>query len=150
MFVAQNSGNQRRGGRRSGGRQRSYAPQPNAYKMYGGTAAVVVAAFVGYLMYIGVVWWVAYFVAINVVTFLMFGFDKAIASGSFMRVPERVLFALALFGASPALLLGQKVFRHKTVKPSFQFIFWLIVVVQLGLLAYFGYGEIVPGANVNF
>lgn len=102
----------------------------------------VCALISGYLIYTGVTWWASYLLALNAVTFLLFGFDKAIASGSFVRVPERLLYVLAFLGASPALLAGQKIFHHKTLKTSFQFIFWVIVVLQIAFIVYFFYGDV--------
>lgn len=111
------------------------------YKAYSFVVVVVSGVVTGYLIYTGVLWWAAYLLAVNAVTFLLFGFDKAIASGSFTRVPERVFYAVAFLGASPALLIGQKVFHHKTLKTSFQIIFWVIVTAQTALIAYVLYRD---------
>ncbi len=90
----------------------------------------------GYFLTRDVVWWAAYLAGINIATFIIFGFDKAASSGALMRVPERVIYIAALCGATPAVLIGQKVFRHKTVKTSFQLIFWIIVVAQVAIIAF--------------
>ncbi|MEM7531207.1 MAG: cold shock and DUF1294 domain-containing protein [Chloroflexota bacterium] len=74
---------------------------------------------------------VAYLVAVNITTFLIYGYDKFIAGRDVLRVPERVLHTLALIGGSPAGLLAQRVFRHKTIKSSFQLVYWAVVVVQV-------------------
>ena len=80
----------------------------------------------------------SYIIAVNIITFLLYGYDKWVAGSSFTRLPEKVLHGLAVLGGSPAALLAQKIFRHKTVKKSFQVVYWLIVVVQLvGLIWYF-------------
>jgi uncharacterized membrane protein YsdA (DUF1294 family) len=71
---------------------------------------------------------------VNLATMLLYGYDKAVAGGSKLRVPERVLHVLALVGGSPAALLSQQLFRHKSVKPSFRRVFWLIVVLQLAAI----------------
>jgi uncharacterized membrane protein YsdA (DUF1294 family) len=72
----------------------------------------------------------AWLVAINGVTFCIYGYDKAIAKGRRRRVPERVLLVLALsFGALGALI-GMRLFRHKTAKSVFQRKFWLVVLLQ--------------------
>jgi uncharacterized membrane protein YsdA (DUF1294 family) len=76
----------------------------------------------------------AWLLAVNLVTFLTYGYDKGIAGSSRMRVPERVLLLLALAGGSPAALLGMRLFHHKTVKSSFQHKFWLVLLVQAVLL----------------
>lgn len=68
---------------------------------------------------------------VNVATVALYGYDKAVAGGSWRRVPESVLHLLTFVGGSPAALLSQALFRHKTVKPSFRRIYWLIVVLQV-------------------
>ena len=73
----------------------------------------------------------AYFASVNIVTLCAYGFDKKIAGSSWVRVPEKVLHVLSLAGGSPAALLAQRVFRHKTIKTRFQVVYWLIVFVQL-------------------
>ena len=79
----------------------------------------------------------AYILSINLVTFLLYGYDKFISSGKRLRVPELNLQALALLGGSPSALFAQKFFRHKTIKGSFQIVYWLIVILQIGLLIFF-------------
>ena len=77
---------------------------------------------------------ISYLIAINITTFTLYGYDKFISSGESLRVPELNLQTLALLGGSPAALLAQKFFRHKTIKSSFQVIYWLIVLGQIGLI----------------
>ena len=59
-------------------------------------------------------------VIINVVTFVIFGIDKAKSKGKGMRVPEIVLLLLSLFFGGVGALLGMVVFNHKTSKPLFR------------------------------
>jgi len=77
----------------------------------------------------------AYLIAVNIVTFLIYGFDKRQAVQSNIRVPELLLHLLALIGGSPAAAIAQIVFRHKTKKTRFRIIFFLIIGVQIA--AYF-------------
>ena len=78
----------------------------------------------------------AYFIAINLVTLIMYFYDKKISQRRGVRVPERILHGLSFFGGSICGLIAQKVFRHKTKKGSFLFVYWLIVILQLGLIFY--------------
>ena len=78
---------------------------------------------------------VVYFIALSVCAFVLCAYDKKVAGGAFTRVPENVLFGVALLGGTPGLLLGMNVFRHKTRKLSFQLIFAVIMIVQ-ALVAY--------------
>ncbi|CAA6812124.1 MAG: Unknown protein [uncultured Sulfurovum sp.] len=77
---------------------------------------------------------IAYLLAINISTFSLYGYDKYISSSEKLRVPELNLQTLSLLGGSPAALLAQKFFRHKTIKGSFQIVYWVIVVGQVGLI----------------
>ncbi|MBD3793717.1 MAG: cold shock and DUF1294 domain-containing protein [Campylobacterales bacterium] len=75
-----------------------------------------------------------YLIAINITTFLLYGYDKQLAQTDKVRVPERTLHMLALLGGSPAGLIAQRFFRHKTLKSSFQILYWAIVLLQVGVL----------------
>ncbi len=76
----------------------------------------------------------AWLLALTVVTFWTFGYDKAIAGGSQLRVPENVLFALVFWGGTLGALLARPFFHHKTIKFSFRLKFWTVVIVQIGLI----------------
>jgi uncharacterized membrane protein YsdA (DUF1294 family) len=73
----------------------------------------------------------AYLVSANVMTLMLYGYDKRQAIVGGFRVPELVLHVGALFGGSPAALLGQGLFRHKTRKLRFQAVFGAIVLLQI-------------------
>lgn len=62
------------------------------------------------------------------VTFLMFGVDKWRARRSADRVSEWALCVAGAFGGWPAGLLAMMVFRHKTVKWTFQFKYALALI----------------------
>ena len=80
-------------------------------------------------------WGLAWLLGINLVTLLAYGFDKAIAGRSVARVPERILLLLALVGGSPLAVVAMRVFRHKTIKPSFRTAFRIVLGVQVIVLA---------------
>ena len=71
--------------------------------------------------------------AVNVVTFAVYGIDKAKAKRGAWRVPERTLFLLPLLGGSLGALLGMKVFHHKTKHWYFVWGIPLILVAQIAL-----------------
>ena len=79
-------------------------------------------------------WLPAWFIAVNAVTFVLFGADKVAAMRHFSRVRERTLYLFALAGGSPAALAAQYLFRHKVSKRRFVWMFWLIVALQAALL----------------
>jgi uncharacterized membrane protein YsdA (DUF1294 family) len=78
----------------------------------------------------------AYLIAVNVFTLLLYGWDKLMSARGRLRVPELVFHGLHLVGGSPCGLLGQKAFRHKTMKTRFRVLFWLVFALQVGVLMY--------------
>ena len=52
-------------------------------------------------------WLVAWLVPVNVVTFLLYAYDKPAARAGRLRVPERLLHVHALIGGSPAAIASQ-------------------------------------------
>lgn len=67
---------------------------------------------------------------LSVLTFLAYRSDKRRAEAGAQRISEATLHALALMGGWPGAFLGQRMFRHKTSKLSFQFVFWFVVLVH--------------------
>lgn len=56
--------------------------------------------------------------------------DKRRAEAEQWRVSENMLHLLELVGGWPGAFLAQHLFRHKTSKLSYQFVFWLIVLLH--------------------
>ncbi len=111
----------------------------STYRFYGALALAAVALGVFVLIRLGLSFGEglpAYLVTINLVTLVGYGYDKLIAGTGTPRVPESLLHTLALLGGSPAALLAQRWFRHKTLSVSFRVVFWTIVALQcVALLA---------------
>ncbi len=76
----------------------------------------------------------AYIATVNTVGFMMYALDKFLAKRSWLRVPESLLHLLAFAGATPAAIVAQQLFWHKTTKRSFQVMFWLIALVQVAFV----------------
>ena len=74
---------------------------------------------------------IGYLVIINVIAFTVFGADKAKAKRNAWRVPEKMLFLLALLGGGLGAFLGMRVFHHKTKHWSFQVFIPLILVLEI-------------------
>lgn len=70
--------------------------------------------------------------AINVVTFVAFGVDKARAVAGGRRIAENELLFLALVGGSPAAFCARRAFRHKTRKQPFSTRLQIIGILQIG------------------
>jgi uncharacterized membrane protein YsdA (DUF1294 family) len=81
----------------------------------------------------------AYFVGINLATFLIYRLDKYKAKHRSWRIPERTLLFFAWIGGCVGALLGMWCFHHKTRKLKFcicvplALIFWLCL---MGLLVF--------------
>ena len=76
-----------------------------------------------------------YLIAINVVTFAIFGYDKLIAPTQATRVPEAILLALTALGGCVGGIIARPVFRHKTLKAPFRLAFWLCVLASIAVIA---------------
>ena len=72
----------------------------------------------------------AHLVAINIVGFTFYAYDKLAGMRSWSRVPELVLHILVVLGATPMAIVAQQLFWHKTTKRRFQIIFWVIALFQ--------------------
>ena len=75
-----------------------------------------------------------YLVAMNVVTFFMYGIDKWKAKRSKWRISEATLLGMAVIGGSIGAWLGMRVWHHKTMHKKFQFGIPLIIVAQVAMI----------------
>lgn len=75
-----------------------------------------------------------YLIAINVVTFFVYGIDKLKAKKSKWRIPEATLLMLAVIGGSIGAWLGMKVWHHKTLHKKFKYGLPLILMAQVALV----------------
>ena len=75
-----------------------------------------------------------YFLAVNLATFGLYAYDKAVAGRGRLRVPEAVLHTLALVGGTVAALVGQRLLRHKVSKVVFQRVFLATALLQAALV----------------
>jgi len=95
---------------------------------------VVIAALV---MTSRTLWWLLpWYLALSVVTYLLYGWDKVSASGGHRRTPESTLNGLALLGGWPGGWVAQHAWRHKSRKTSFQVAFWSATLVNVGALVF--------------
>ena len=73
---------------------------------------------------------------INLITLVIYAWDKAAARRHARRVPERVLLGAAvLFGALGALI-GMMLLRHKTKHWYFMLLVPLALLVQMSVIGY--------------
>ncbi len=103
----------------------------NPYMLYTIVAVAIVAVIGGALFLLfGWYWLLDYLIAINIAAFALYGYDKNAAQNKRLRVPERVLHGVELFGGTPGAFIAQRVFHHKTRKVSYRIVFWLIFAIQ--------------------
>jgi uncharacterized membrane protein YsdA (DUF1294 family) len=89
----------------------------------------------GYMLgYVSMALFIVYGV-MSSVAFILYGVDKYAAIKGGQRIPENRLHLCSLLGGWPGALLAQSMFRHKTRKQSFQMQFWLVSLINSGLLA---------------
>ncbi len=74
-----------------------------------------------------------YLLAVNVVTFIVYGIDKYKAKHAKWRISEATLLLLAVSGGSIGAWLGMKVWHHKTMHKKFKYGVPVIFILQVAL-----------------
>ncbi|AFY69603.1 protein of unknown function DUF1294 [Thalassoporum mexicanum PCC 7367] len=74
---------------------------------------------------------IAYLMVVNGLVLVLYVFDKQSAQRKGLRISENTFHLLTLMGGTLGAILGQKLFRHKTRKSSFQTVFRIIVAAQI-------------------
>lgn len=77
---------------------------------------------------------VIYLAAVNIITFIMFGADKARAAKGRWRISEAALILAALLGGSTGALAGMRIFHHKTRHRKFTIGIPVILALQIILM----------------
>ena len=75
-----------------------------------------------------------YLVAINLLTYALYWQDKRAAINGSWRISEGTLLLSGLAGGTFGAFFAQRQLRHKNRKATFQFKFWALTVIQIGLL----------------
>jgi len=73
----------------------------------------------------------------SLVAFIAYALDKSAARNDRWRTQESTLHLFALAGGWPGALAAQRLLRHKSRKPSFQFAFRVTVILNCCALAWF-------------
>lgn len=92
-------------------------------------------AWIAYVLALGALnklpWkFVVAWIAINVLTYVVYAADKSSAKRGRWRIPEARLHLLALVGGWPAAAVAQQRLRHKSSKGEFRAVFWVTVIVN--------------------
>ena len=82
------------------------------------------------------------FLFLNLVAFILIGYDKFLAKNHKSRISERTLLTFVLIGGTIGSGLAVLIFRHKTAKRSYLLKFWSIIVFQL-LIGWYYLSEII-------
>lgn len=97
--------------------------------------SIVLVAITSYWLLTIAGFWQGVFICINLGALYCYGLDKyRAANNSRKRIPERFLLGVAVIGGVPGSIIGQLIFRHKTLKQPFRNIFWAIAILQVIIL----------------
>ncbi len=77
-----------------------------------------------------------YLLAVNLITFVLYGVDKRRARRDAWRIPEKTLLLLPLIGGSVGGILGMRLFHHKTKHWYFCYGLPFMLLVQAAAAAY--------------
>lgn len=77
-----------------------------------------------------------YLLAINIIAFIIYGFDKYKAKKHKWRIPETSLLLTAVIGGSIGAWIGMRLWHHKTMHKKFKYGIPFILTLQLILLIY--------------
>lgn len=80
-----------------------------------------------------------YLLAINILTFIIYGIDKLKAKEHWWRISEFTLLLLAILGGSIGAWIGMKVWHHKTMHKKFKYGVPTIFLLQVTLCAIYFY-----------
>ena len=72
--------------------------------------------------------------ALNLLTFIVYGIDKWKAVKGKWRIPEATLLILAVIGGSIGALLGMQIWHHKTRHLKFKYGVPFILLAQIVLI----------------
>lgn len=77
-----------------------------------------------------------YLLAVNVLTFIVYGVDKWKARSGRWRVPEATLIGLAALGGSVGAWLAMQLFHHKTQKKRLHYGVPALFVLQVAAVLF--------------
>ena len=88
---------------------------------------------------------VGWYVALGLITYIMYAKDKAAAQSGQWRTPEMTLHILSALGGWVGALVAQTYLRHKSQKSDFRIAYYLTVVINLAGLLFIMAGEDLAG-----
>ncbi len=76
------------------------------------------------------------YLAASLVTFVIYAMDKSAAKKGKWRTQESTLHLLSLVGGWPGAIIAQQKLRHKSKKQNFRIIFWITVLLNIGIFVW--------------
>lgn len=83
------------------------------------------------------------FLAVNLIAFVLIGYDKKLAQNNKRRISEKALLLWVAVGGTVGSSLAMSIFRHKTAKTSYLLKFFGIVSLQIITLIALFYFDLV-------
>lgn len=77
-----------------------------------------------------------YLLAINIVSFFLYGIDKYKAKKGRWRISEATLLMMAVIGGSIGAWVGMRLWHHKTMHKKFKYGIPIIIILQVCLVVY--------------
>lgn len=77
-----------------------------------------------------------YLLAVNTLTFLLYGIDKYKAKKGRWRISEATLLTMAAIGGSIGAWIGMRTWHHKTMHKKFKYGIPVIIIMQIALVVY--------------
>ncbi|MBC3872892.1 DUF1294 domain-containing protein [Undibacterium flavidum] len=77
---------------------------------------------------------IAYYGCVNLICFVLYGWDKAAARTKKSRISEKALHSWAFAGGAIGALCAQSFFRHKTQKTFFKWFSWFCLGLHVAVL----------------
>ena len=71
------------------------------------------------------------FLFLNIVAFVLTGYDKFLAKNNKKRISEKTLLTFVLIGGTTGSGIAMLIFRHKTAKRSYLVKFFGILLIQV-------------------
>ncbi|WP_254454466.1 DUF1294 domain-containing protein [Flavobacterium sp. M31R6] len=84
------------------------------------------------------------FLTVNLIAFVLMGYDKQLAIKNKNRISEQTLLFLVVLGGTIGSSLAMSIFRHKTAKTNYLLKFFGIVSFQIIIIITLFYLDLIP------
>ena len=84
------------------------------------------------------------FLTVNLIAFVLIGYDKKLAQNNKRRISEKTLLAWVAIGGTIGSSLAMSIFRHKTAKTNYLWKFFCIVTLQILTIITLFYFDLIP------